>query len=483
MKPSSDVSTEDDDQRLPRLTHRTRYRRYFGKLSTIATSGADCRNQERPLAQPNNPITCLAFADDLVLIADDAAHLQDLLDVCSRTAEKEGMKFSREKTNIMKIGDDTPGPRFFLQNEEVKDTTSYTYLGIQIESKEDYLLEHEQDLLRKMNKKEGHSWHLARHSFNPYEIGRLHWKTTAVPAATYANEAISYSKTTMDQLERQQRELGRWLLQGSFATPNPAIEGELGWSTYSFREARSKTNFLGRAIHGPEQAYITRVFRYLRFTGVKIHWIKKIKQIDRVYSIGTKRHTATNQKEWTRITRKELHQTESQRWTSSVARRKSMARYGENKTSPAPERFYWGDRASGLLFQARTGSLPTRKRISELFSSDNPVCTLCDTGEEEDLEHILRSCPALEKTRNPNHYPTKVLLGFQTGANEEDEPQIATTKRHLLAWEKATRLRKANTDRIWQGNTDLPTSQDSEDAESEKEDADEPPEGQQRRRR
>lgn len=320
-----------------------------------------------------------------------------------------------------------------------------------------------------MNKKKGHSWHLARHSFNPYEIGRLHWKTTAVPAATYANEAMCYSKTTMDQLERQQRELGRWLLQGSFATPNPAIEGELGWSTYFFREARSKTNFLGRAMHGPEQAYITRLFRYLRFIGVNTNWVKRINEIDRIYSSGTKRNTATNQKEWTKITRKELQQTEIQRWTASVAKKKSMTRYGNNKTSPAPERFYRGDRASGLLFQARTGSLPTRKRISELFRSDNPVCTLCDTGEEEDLEHILRSCPALKKTRNPDHYPTEVLLGFKTRA-DEDEPQTVTTKRHLLAWEKATRLREDNTDRNRQGNTDLPNIQDSESEEEDEDD-------------
>lgn len=206
----------------------------------------------------------------------------------------------------------------------------------------------------------------------------------------------------------------------------------MGWSTYHFREARSKMRYLGRLIHGPPNTLITRIFRHLRYTGTRTSWIRKINQLDRVYSKETVRQTAKNEREWNSIIKKEMKETENNIWQSETTKKRSMTVYSQHKATPAPESFYEGDKASGLLFQARTGSLPTRKRLSELFGRDSPTCTLCNSGKDEDIDHILRFCPALHISQ-----PTKSLatiLGFKNSS--EDQPDVVETKRLLLKWDR-----------------------------------------------
>ncbi|CAN8031150.1 unnamed protein product [Ixodes persulcatus] len=107
-------------------------------------------------------------------------------------------------------------------------------------------------------------WHLARHSYNKYSVGRILWKTLGVPATTYANDTLTYSAAISRRLYRQvsrlgpQYELGRWLLGGSSCTANAAVTGEMGWSTHQTREARSKLHYVGRLKFLPPESIARR---------------------------------------------------------------------------------------------------------------------------------------------------------------------------------------------------------------------------------
>ncbi|KAG0412130.1 hypothetical protein HPB47_010732 [Ixodes persulcatus] len=104
-------------------------------------------------------IPCLAFADDVVLMAETAADMQHLMNICTEEASRDNFKFNAENT---------------------------------------------------------------------YSVGRILWKTLAVPAVTYANDALTYSAAGIKGLDRHQYELGRWLLGGSSCTANTAVTGEMG---------------------------------------------------------------------------------------------------------------------------------------------------------------------------------------------------------------------------------------------------------------
>lgn len=339
---------------------------------------------------------------------------------------------------------------FYVQNFGISQTTEYKYLGIIIESQRDYLKKQEKEVIATMNRKKGHVWHLARHSYNPYTVGKILWKTMAVPSATYANEVLCYTSNTTKTLERQQREVGRWILGGNLATANAAIEGEIAWSSFEYREARSKTRYLGRLSHMEENRYAKRVFHHVRYTGAKTEWIKRLARIDSKYSRGTNRHMTKSAAEWIKQTNKEMREIEHSNWTQRVNKKQSMQLYNRFKQKSAPFNHYRGDRQSGLLFQARTGSLLTRLRLAQLFDPGmDTTCLLCGE-EEEDLEHVLLRCTSTIATR-PTDADAATALGLTPALIDQDEQGrsdggntrtsdiIEATKRHLANWERQTR--------------------------------------------
>ncbi|KAH7978414.1 hypothetical protein HPB49_005476 [Dermacentor silvarum] len=83
------------------------------RLSTITTDGQE----------EYTKISCLAFADDIVLLAESAADLQDQLDICSRVAGNDQLRFNTEKTQWLGININNTGNEFTLQGNLIKKTS------------------------------------------------------------------------------------------------------------------------------------------------------------------------------------------------------------------------------------------------------------------------------------------------------------------------------------------------------------------------
>ncbi|KAG0414721.1 hypothetical protein HPB47_008092 [Ixodes persulcatus] len=161
-------------------------------------------------------IPCLAFADDVVLIAESSADVQHMMDICTRVAARDNLKLNAGKTQWIgfNVNLDTT---FYLQNQTVQKTTAYKYLGVTITHGKQYLTEQEENIIKKSNKLKGVVWHLARHSYNKYSVGRVLWKSLAVPAVTYANDGLTYNETVVKCLDQHQYELGNGCCGGAAA--------------------------------------------------------------------------------------------------------------------------------------------------------------------------------------------------------------------------------------------------------------------------
>ncbi|KAH7934095.1 hypothetical protein HPB49_021481 [Dermacentor silvarum] len=68
----------------------------------------------------------------------------------------------------------------------------------------------------------------------------------AVPGLTYANAVLCLSSGVREFLERRQREIGRPALGVPRLTPVEAIQGEMGWSSFTAREALAKATYENR---------------------------------------------------------------------------------------------------------------------------------------------------------------------------------------------------------------------------------------------
>ena len=68
----------------------------------------------------------------------------------------------------------------------------------------------------------------------------------AVPGATFANAILVLGGKTLTQLEHFQDEIGRWALGANNFTAKEAVQGDMGWSSFEAREAKSKIGYYGR---------------------------------------------------------------------------------------------------------------------------------------------------------------------------------------------------------------------------------------------
>ncbi|KAH9383418.1 hypothetical protein HPB48_024769 [Haemaphysalis longicornis] len=80
------------------------------RLSTTTTEGKEVYTK----------ISSLAFADDIVLMAESEADLQHLLDICTRVAREDKLTFNQAKTNWMGLNvDATVSHTFLLQGKKI----------------------------------------------------------------------------------------------------------------------------------------------------------------------------------------------------------------------------------------------------------------------------------------------------------------------------------------------------------------------------
>lgn len=73
----------------------------------------------------------LAFADDLVLLAESEWDMQHLLDVCAQVAHRDGFKFDMSKNQWVAFNT-AHKTSFHIGEQRLEETTEYTELGVKI---------------------------------------------------------------------------------------------------------------------------------------------------------------------------------------------------------------------------------------------------------------------------------------------------------------------------------------------------------------
>ena len=143
---------------------------------------------------------------------------------------------------------------FRIQGKQIQVGTEYKYLGIWLSNRKNYLDLHEQNLIKKAKRKLGGLSSKAFWSYNRFEILRTIWKSIGVPSLTTGNAILVIKSEINQKLDTIQRQVGRLALGCGDKIANEYIQGELGWSLFSDREAESMIKYKGRLENmGPER--------------------------------------------------------------------------------------------------------------------------------------------------------------------------------------------------------------------------------------
>lgn len=383
----------------------------------------------------------LVFADDLVLLAENKAQLQHLVETSANHLDTLGLAFNPKKSAVLRFSGDCGEAALVLPNgEELPRLEEYRYLGVILSTSDKLIAGHENHLRQVAQRANRILRRQCLWGCSRYHMVRDLWKAVHVPALTYANSAICLSAPTRDWLERGQREVGRIALGCHGRVAVEAIQGDVGWSSFEAREASSKISFECRLRTMNDNRWARRLFRYIYIKGIRTQWRSRVMFLRRKYGLldyvetGPERETAKG-------IRDRVREAEGEMWRSAMLPKTTLNLYRESKEDIATEPALYDNSCGGaLLFEARAGALRTldyRSRFDCAPETRAAVCRSCG-GERETIEHLLLRCskltpPTAEGTTLPQ------ALGFLDAEGNRCGKSVRTTKARLEVWWRDTR--------------------------------------------
>ncbi|KAH6930787.1 hypothetical protein HPB50_018395 [Hyalomma asiaticum] len=180
-----------------------------------------------------------------------------------------------------------PGADIYLPGgDQIQWDTEYRYLGVILSTSGDLLGVHEENLRRSSQRAANVLRRKRLWGCNRFLLTRDLWKAVHVPGLTFANAVLCLNVTTRQWLERGQREVGRMALGCHGRVAIEAIQGDLGWSTFEAREARSKATYEGRLRLMDDERWPRRLFRYASLTGTPTQWYRRLGNLKRKFGMA-----------------------------------------------------------------------------------------------------------------------------------------------------------------------------------------------------
>lgn len=219
-----------------------------GMLTALDGSGGGTRHswydtEERREREVH--ITTLAYADDLVLLAEDGPALQGMLDDLQLECSRWRLRVNIGKTKVMVLGRPPStrrtqsllaplvGEQFTLGGLDVEQVSSYKYLGVILQADLNWA-EQRTSMLLKAQKALNivAAAGLNRGLFSVRTAIRL-WKVLVRSMLEYGCEL--WGLGDWKAAESLQAEAGRVILRAMPGTSHAAIRGELGWQLFQAR--------------------------------------------------------------------------------------------------------------------------------------------------------------------------------------------------------------------------------------------------------
>jgi hypothetical protein len=367
-------------------------------------------------------ISCLFWADDVVLIADNENDLQNMLNIASDFSNKWKLDFNYNKSNVVIIGKRKNENKVWdLGNCHIKEADSYKYLGFNISRNfSDHV--HVKELIQKGNRLIGYIKSIinSQDDFNRVYYGNILWKSLALPSINYACVISTYSASDYKKLESLQLQMARSILKAPRNTPSAALLGDLGWDYIESIHNQNKIKYLNRLISMDSHRWPKLLFNAI-FTvfnnDVQLTW-RWLDSVNNILKncgfdhVLPSIYEANSNLAWFRsfvnINRQQCHVN----WYNNACSKTSLHDYICFKNQPSLESYLMDKNdftGASLKFKARSNTLPLNGRTSSWNEQKSGSCDLCN-DDLEDIRHFIFSCPATYNIRVDEFYKLKHKL-------------------------------------------------------------------------
>ena len=342
------------------------------------------------------PLDGLFYADDIILLANTAESLQEMLNIAATFASNWCLKFNSKKSQIMTIGKKKSEQIWHLGNLDIYETHEYKYLGVII-NKQMSDTNHLSYIRKKMKKLENYvRYTLAKHKdINRVNFGDNLWRKAILPSINHASGIwFSSSRKSQEELSSHQYSIAKAILKIHSMPSRVATCGELGWLPITDHMNISRISYYSRLLHLKEDRLAKIVFNeLLKSSSVTLpfNYAENIKQIlqdngmdfmyddkDSLSALKFKNITWMN---YTNSFSQQLMDKSSLKYYRMVKENTFISNYLNTKYVP-----FNGIR---LKFKLRTGVAGLGEDMVRQHRGDG-LCKHC--GEFESMKHFIFQC-------------------------------------------------------------------------------------------
>ena len=202
-------------------------------------------------------LSILIYADDIILLTESEEDMIKALACTRKFGEDCDMIVSQTKSKILIAGtqpNDNPVTVYGL--EVVKDIR---YLGLTLDKNGFHNnMEKKVTLSKQWLGRMGAEARFHSHS---NQIIRDSWKVLAVPQIMYGMEIIQSTNNLISELETVQNRIGKLALNAGNLLTTVANRGEMGWSTFRSRMARTKLKFKAKLDLADPNSWVSIMYK------------------------------------------------------------------------------------------------------------------------------------------------------------------------------------------------------------------------------
>jgi exonuclease III len=350
-------------------------------------------------------LSCLMFADDLVIVADTQRQLQLLADILKEWCEDNALRVNASKTKVMVVGPRGHKAKINLAGTTLEVVKEYKYLGM-ILSNDLSWNKHVSYVLGKMKKRIGEFSFLFGN--NGLSVGaRLQvYRCLVLSVITYGAGVWQMTDHQLRQLELAHRAALKRILKTSRTTTTAAVLADTGMLSVERLMEESVLKFAGRLKRMDQSRLVHQQFN-ATLEDPRHPWTRRLKRLLNLYELGESWQGAAelSKSQWNKLVKATVHHHFADELGTSLASAVKCSTITptvtEGKLRSARYLSQLSGKLGSFLFKLRAGSLRLaieEGRIQKVERHER-LCPLC--GEEvEDTSHFVLRCPRLQEERH-----------------------------------------------------------------------------------
>ena len=353
----------------------------------------------------------LLYADDIVLIANSAEDLQQMLEVVQDYSRRWLFEVNVDKTKVLVFGSLAVGRHGFwtCYGRRLEEKRSFKYLGVDFSCNLRWK-ETKARLLTRAKRNMYKAWAMGfRGGFLSPEAAVNVYKGVIRSCLEYGVEYFGHEQWR--EADQIQYRTGCMILQVSQSAPSCFVQGELGLWSLQARRDWLRLRLLLRLLTMADDRVAKRVFMisrfHARFYGHRnwcSHTVSMLSRYSLRRDVIDTEPLPEHKLDWLSKVRKAIETQESLAWRSQVLSSSRMSEVRRIKSSLSFEPYLklTDARSRQRLTKMRCGGGDLkieRLRGRDRVEREDRLCEVCDRKNVESERHALLECPAYNAVR------------------------------------------------------------------------------------